>query len=546
MGRARAPLLAASFLLLPLFCFWPVVAGSRTLIATDWLGASPLWSATPRPGSNPWMSDTVESYYPSEKLYSESVRRGEIPLTNPLLFGGAPIPHGAHLWNSVWPPKLLFLLCFDPVRSYDLYALFHWALAGAAMFGFLRSRGRGDGASFVAALAYALSGRAMTWLHGHYLMPTLACLPLVFWAVGRRSLWGIAPLAGLFFTNPQIGIFAALAAVVLERWSWRLAVPAVLLAGPALAPLAAAVSGSLRDPLSEARWFTRDGFGLWRLLAELFRPGSVEASLPPNEFAPYLGIVPLAGAAFGASRERRFAALAGIALAVAVLYPLPLWLSPLTFSLPTRLLCFFALGGAVCFAAVLDRRPIALLVVAGLLVLVDLLPRFLAYNAPHDPAPLRETPPAVAALSGTTGVHFQPRGRPFFPPLSLFGVRSIHGYDALVPRAQAEALAGAARPSGQRLLTLTDPEHPALDAAGMRFLLTDRSYDSRRHRLVHESGAVRVWENPAAREVPPRRAASWPGWAGAGLALAGAALTLFLARRYSGLPCSAPPQPSPS
>ena len=49
---------------------------------------------------------TVEFYYPSEKIASESLRRGELPMVNRYVFNGTPVPHGIHIWNSVWPVKL--------------------------------------------------------------------------------------------------------------------------------------------------------------------------------------------------------------------------------------------------------------------------------------------------------------------------------------------------------------------------------------------------------------------------------------------------------
>ena len=148
MIRRLAP--SVVFGLIPLALFGGVVFGRRTLIATDFLQSSPVWRSGPSPVANPWLCDTIEYYYPCEKIYSEHVRRGELPLVNPYIFNGAPVPHGAHLWNSVWPVKLAFLLLFDPVRSYDLFALFHWWLAGVGMYYLLLSLGRGQVASVLA------------------------------------------------------------------------------------------------------------------------------------------------------------------------------------------------------------------------------------------------------------------------------------------------------------------------------------------------------------------------------------------------------------
>src|SRR5438874_6911689 len=108
-----------AFALLTVALFWRVFFAGQTLIATDILATSPVWRAEAPSVRNPWLCDTVEYYYPSEALYSDHVRRGELPLVNPYIFGGAPVPHGVHIWNSIWPVKLVFLLLFDPVHSYD-------------------------------------------------------------------------------------------------------------------------------------------------------------------------------------------------------------------------------------------------------------------------------------------------------------------------------------------------------------------------------------------------------------------------------------------
>lgn len=512
------------FVPLTLVTFWGVFFGGRTLIATDFLENSPVW----RPGSatvrNPWLSDSIEYYYPCERIYSESVRRGELPLVNPYLFNGAPIAHGVNLWNSVWPVKVVFLLLFDPIRSYDFFAIFHWWLALTAMFALLRALDFKHFGAFAAALAYGFSGRAMLWLHGHYFAATLAYVPLVFLAARRRSMLGVIPVAGLFFTNPQLGLAACVAVFLWERSSWKFVLPGVLVAMVALVPLLATVAQGLRDPRGEAGYFYRDGFRSWLWLAGLVAPGWVEGSMPPNEYNIYLGLIPLAGAAWGAKKERFFAAVAGIALAAATLYPLPVWLSPLSFSLPTRYLYFFTFGATICFARALDARPLKewMQLVVLLLILVDLAPRFWSYNATYDPTILRERPPGVAAMQGRVGVHLEDRGRPFFPPLSLFGVASIQGYDSMVPKAQAEAIRGAGEVVGQRLIRLTDPESPILDRLGMKYLVTEPTYESKRYRKVYD-GTVRVFENPEALDVLPRSISKTPLWIGLVLTLIGCA-----------------------
>lgn len=508
--------------------FWPVLFGGQTLIATDFLRATTIWGTGALPVRNPQLSDTVEYYYPAEKIYSEHVRRGELPLSNPYVFNGTPVPHGIHIWNSVWPVKVAFLLLFDPVRSYDLFAIAHFWMAGMAFFAFLRGLGLGGFPSLAGALAYALSSRSMVWLHGHYMMPTMAYAPLVFLAARRGSLWGALPHAGLFFTNPQMALAVGAVVFLWERRSWRTTALAILCSGVVLVPLAVTMSQGQRHPFAEASWFYRDRWKCWGLLAGLVVPGVGMGSMTPNEWNAYVGLIPLAGAVVGARRDRFFAILAGVCLAIATLYPLPVWISPVSFSLPTRYLFFFTFGACVCFARALEERPFprwGQAAIAVLLVL-DLAPRYLKYNEPYDPAVLRERPAVADVLKGRVGWDLKEHPqlpRAIFPPLSLLGIPSVQGYDCMVPKAQAEAVGAAGIVSGDRAILLKDPESPALEALGMRYFITDKPFEPRWFRKIR-SGPLDVYENPAAPEVPARTYSAAPHWAGAGVTLLGLVL----------------------
>lgn len=523
--------------------FWPVFFQGKTLIATDILHASPLWGTEPRDVRNPYLSDTMEYYYPSELIYSRAVKQGELPLTNPYVFNGTRIPHGIHIWNSVWPVKIAFLLLFDPVRSYDFFAIFHFWLAGLAMVALLRTHGLGGFPAFAGALAYVLSSRSMTWLHGHYLMATMAYAPLVFLAARRRSLLGAIPMAGLFFTNPHMALAVGLVAFLLEKSSWRATGLGMLLAGVALLPLAVTMSEGRRHPFWEANFFYQDRWKCWLLLAGLIEPDLFQGSMASNEWNAYIGLLPLAGAIAGASRERFFSRLAIVALAAGTLWPLPVLLSPFSISLPTRYLFFFTLGACVCFARALGTRPFPRWAQATILliILADLLPRYMKYNEPYDAAPLRERPPVAEVLKGRVGwrlkdlPQFQ---RSVLPPLSILGITSIQGYDVTVPREYERAVRGAGHVSGDRMIILTDPESPILDGLGMKYFVTDQPFDAKRFRKVYE-GSVTVYENRAAKEIVPRAPSRTPFWIGLGMTLAGCALAAVLGvldrRRRKGL-----------
>ena len=532
--KVRGTLVAVFlFAVLTAGLFWPVLFQGKTLIATDFLHASPLWGTPSQLVRNKFLSDTMEYYYPAERIYSEHVKRGELPLVNPYVFNGARVPHGIHIWNSVWPVKIAFLLLFDPVRSYDFFAIFHFWLAALAMYAFL-SRGIGVGGfpAFAGALAYVLSSRSMTWLHGHYLMPTMAYAPLVLLAAKHRSLLGALPMAGLFFTNPHMAIAVGFVAFLYEKTSWRATLVGMLLAGVALVPLAVTLSEGQRHPFWEANYFYRDRWKCWLLLAGLVEPNLFHGSMTPNEWNAYLGLLPLAGAIAGMKQERFFSGLALVALAIATVWPLPILVSPVSISLPTRYLLFFTLGACVCFARALEDPPFPRWVQTAivLLILVDLVPRYLKYNEPYDPSPLRERPPVAEVLRGRVGWSLKDHPqlpRSIFPPLSMLGIESLQGYDVTVPRDYERTIRGAAKVTGDRAILLTDPESPILDGLGMRYFITDKPFEPKRFRKVW-SGAVEVYENPSAKEVAPRTISTAPLRIGLGVTLAGCLLAVLL------------------
>jgi len=62
----------------------------------------------------------------------------------------------------------------------------------------------------------------------------------------------------------------------------------------------------------------------------------------------------------------------------------------------------------------------------------------------------------------------------------------------------------------------------------MRYLVADRTYESKRFRLVYE-GTVRVFENPSAKEIPVRRVSKTPLWIGLFGTLAGCGWAVWAA-----------------
>ena len=209
-----------------------------------------------------WMpsggGDLVSFLYPLYRFAARNLRRGVVPLWNPYLYGGAPFA-ADNQSGLFYPINLLFFLLFPEVTypTMELLAVFHFFLAGAFMYIFLRSlslRGAerrsnlppskgmqpGDcfaeftlskanvlamtGVSRLAALAGAIAFMFSDLFITHFgnlnMIAVAAWLPLIFlcyhravteerpgMAVAAGAFLGLATLAG----HIQITLFIALA-----------------------------------------------------------------------------------------------------------------------------------------------------------------------------------------------------------------------------------------------------------------------------------------------------------------------------------------------
>ena len=156
--RASAGLLAAAALIPPFY--WLVPAMLRR--------------------EAPTFRDQADFFFPLKLYTADRLRRGELPLWNPLSGGGE--PWLANLQSGVfYPPGLLFLIPSAALAA-GLYLLLHFAAAAAGTRAFLRQEGSSEAASLAGAASFAASGFAASlsgyWNHfGAYAwLPMLAAL----------------------------------------------------------------------------------------------------------------------------------------------------------------------------------------------------------------------------------------------------------------------------------------------------------------------------------------------------------------------------------
>ncbi|HEX5387001.1 MAG TPA: YfhO family protein [Gemmatimonadales bacterium] len=232
-ARRRATAAALLLLLLvPLAICWRAVLEDRVLAPTDQIFTTPFFAGVAPPGfaraSNPQLFDQTYQFVPWRHFAWEQIRRGHLPLWNPLSLAGAPFVATAQ--SAVFYPLNLALAAAPFERTFVLSALVRLWIAGLLTFLLARRTGRSPPAALVAALAFMLCGYMVAWL-GHPQTNVAIWLPglvlgveLVLAATDRRAriraagllalIVGVQFLGGHIETSADIIFGAAVYAIV--------------------------------------------------------------------------------------------------------------------------------------------------------------------------------------------------------------------------------------------------------------------------------------------------------------------------------------------
>jgi hypothetical protein len=383
----------AALALVAAIAFWPVVSGDRSFFQLDLRYEHvPIWDAVQKAllsGESPFW---IDGQYCGNPLLFHQEAPIFYPLTVPLLATGAP----AH-------------------RAADLFALFHFWLAGFAAFLFARELTGDPPTSLFGGVAWMLSARMVQnaiWPNAVAVAALLPLLLLGILRIGARRRWGIATAAVsgglcLLAARPHVVVgalpllvaFVAPVLVISPRRAAAmrdLAVAeliALALGAPSVVPTAV-----LRPETSRARALptaTRDLFALASGgdLDQVFLPVDGPARWP--EAAAYPGVLVgafvVAGALFALRRREEFprvlfggllaGGVIGLVFAFGEKGPLRFIADlPLVsgFRVPARYLTSWslalAIGSTLVLAAIArsTRRPSIVAGVAALVLTVDL------------------------------------------------------------------------------------------------------------------------------------------------------------------------------
>lgn len=191
-GLLRKTWPAVVMLLLVVVFFWPVTFEGKVLSGSDillysyepWNAAASITPPGARP-DNPELSDPVFSYVPNMTFALEVLRRGGMPLWNPLRMCGSP-QLGDGTTAIFYPLNLLFLLFpFHFLTLATVKVLLSVFLMGLFAYIYGREIGLNSTASLIAAVIIMFCSRTVAWLEFYSFLDANMWFPLILFCYER-------------------------------------------------------------------------------------------------------------------------------------------------------------------------------------------------------------------------------------------------------------------------------------------------------------------------------------------------------------------------
>ncbi len=204
--------------LLPLFWFWPVVLGGKTLLPADNLYTFQPWKAfAEQMGAtvphNELLSDLILENYAWKTFLRESFRSGQLPLWTPYVFTGMPfLAGGQH--SGLYPLSIVYYVLPLPL-AYGVFTWLQLALAGMSMYGLARILGRSRWAALFAGIAYQFSGFFIVSVVFPMIIAAATWLPLLMGIIHLVFRKQREKGTGTFNPTPYVVAFAVLLALTI-------------------------------------------------------------------------------------------------------------------------------------------------------------------------------------------------------------------------------------------------------------------------------------------------------------------------------------------
>ncbi len=221
------------FAALVLGFLWKPIFTGKALLPGDYLAQMHPWSSDvespdPAPQWNPLHWDAISQFYPWRVLYSQSIRSGRFPLSNPYQFSGTPFQANGQS-ACLYPLNFIFII-FNTITAFTIFAALHLFLAQVFMYWLMRELKAEQFGSILAAIIFTFSAFMVLWLELPTFISVAVWLPLAFLLVYRAAtqkslFWGMlsgATLAMSFLAGHlQIALYVSLAVGL--WWIWKIA-----------------------------------------------------------------------------------------------------------------------------------------------------------------------------------------------------------------------------------------------------------------------------------------------------------------------------------
>lgn len=146
------------------------------------------------PVQNPKLSDAVSLYYPFKELAVDFIKKGQLPLWNPYMFGGYPLL--ANVQAGLLFPTMIFYLIFSSHLAWTIQTLSQPILAGFFMYLLARHLKLGKIASLFSGIAFGFGGSTILWIQWNTQATTSLFLPILIlfedkYLNSKKIIWGV-------------------------------------------------------------------------------------------------------------------------------------------------------------------------------------------------------------------------------------------------------------------------------------------------------------------------------------------------------------------
>lgn len=183
------------------------------------------------------ITDAVSIFYPLRSYATNLIKQGQLPLWNPLMFGGSPLIASQPV--GLYFPTILFYLIFSTPMAWTLQIMSQVIFACVFMFLLARHLGLNKLPSIFASISFGFGGFSLIWLEWNSHATASAFLPLLILLEDKliktkKIKWGIALSFALalqiFVGYFPVTIFSLVAMVVwfLFKGSFNLGVKLVI------------------------------------------------------------------------------------------------------------------------------------------------------------------------------------------------------------------------------------------------------------------------------------------------------------------------------